>query len=180
MVGRRGCGLALMFCAGLAQAQGAIHKCLQPDGVMLYSDQPCAVAHSNLALSVSGYASYPPMLQGVAAFWHERVQPLLVGLDLDFDPLVLLALVYGLMSLICFIAYYRDKQFAIQGLQRTPEARLHLYELLGGWPGGLLAQRLIRHKNRKLSYQLMFWLIVLLHLSLAGLVLWLMKTPAGG
>src|SRR3990167_8018341 len=159
MVGRRGCGLALMFCAGLAQAQGAIHKCLQPDGVMLYSDQPCAVAHSNLALSVSGYASYPPMLQGVAAFWHERVQPLLVGFDLYFDPLVLLALVYGLMSLICFIAYYRDKQFAIQSLQRTPEARLHLYELLGGWPGVL---------------------IVLLHLSLAGLVLWLMKTPAGG
>ena len=87
---------------------------------------------------------------------------------------------YGLMSLVCFIAYYRDKQFAIQGLQRTPEARLHLYELLGGWPGGLLAQRLIRHKNRKLSYQLMFCLIVLLHLSLAGLVLWLMNTPAGG
>ena len=84
MVGRRGYGLALVFCTGLAQAQGAIHKCLQPDGVMLYSDQPCAVAHSNLALSVSGYASYPPMLQGVAAFWHERVQPLLVGFDLDF------------------------------------------------------------------------------------------------
>ncbi|PKM23953.1 MAG: DUF1294 domain-containing protein [Gammaproteobacteria bacterium HGW-Gammaproteobacteria-13] len=84
------------------------------------------------------------------------------------------------MSLICFIAYYRDKQFAIKGQQRTPEARLHLYELLGGWPGGLLAQRLIRHKNRKLSYQLLFWLIVLLHLAVAGLVLWLSNTPAGG
>lgn len=159
-----------------AQAQGAVHKCVQPDGVLLYSDQPCSIAHSNLALSVSNYASYPPLLQGVAQLWHERVQPLLVGVDV----LALLALVYGLMSLICFIAYYRDKQFAINGQQRTPEARLHLYELLGGWPGGLLAQRLIRHKNRKLGYQLTFWLIVLLHLSVAGLVLWLANAPSVG
>ncbi|VXC34413.1 conserved hypothetical protein [Pseudomonas sp. 8BK] len=160
----------------VAQAQSAVHKCVQPDGVLLYSDQPCSIAHSNLALSVSNYANYPPLLQGVAQLWHERIQPLLVGVDV----LSVLALAYGLMSLICFIAYYRDKQFAIKGQQRTPEARLHLYELLGGWPGGLLAQRLIRHKNRKLSYQLLFWLIVLLHLSLVGLVLWLSNTSAGG
>jgi uncharacterized membrane protein YsdA (DUF1294 family) len=154
-------------------AQAAVYKCVQPDGVMLFSDQPCSIAQSNLTLSVNHYADYPPLLRGAAQLWHERLQPLLVGVD----ALSMLALVYGLMSLICFVAYYRDKQFAIHGQQRTPEARLHLYELLGGWPGGLLAQRLIRHKNRKLSYQLMFWLIVLLHLVLAGLVLWLESTP---
>lgn len=173
-MGRWVCWLAALLIT--AQAQGAVHKCVQPDGVVLYTDQPCSIAHSNLALSVSDYASYPPLLQGVAQLWHERLQPLLVGVDV----LAVLALVYGLMSLICFIAYYRDKQFAIKGQQRTPEARLHLYELLGGWPGGLLAQRLIRHKNRKLSYQLLFWLIVLLHLAVAGLVLWLSNAPAGG
>lgn len=173
-MGRWVCWLAALLIT--VQAQGAVHKCLQPDGVVLYSDQPCSIAHSNLALSVSDYASYPPLLQGVAQLWHERLQPLLVGVDV----LAVLALVYGLMSLICFIAYYRDKQFAIKGQLRTPEVRLHLYELLGGWPGGLLAQRLIRHKNRKLSYQLLFWLIVLLHLAVAGLVLWLSNTPAGG
>ncbi len=75
------------------------------------------------------------------------------------------------MSLLCFVAYYRDKQSAIHGRRRTPEARLHLYELLGGWPGGLLAQRLIRHKNRKVGYQLRFWLIVLVHAGLAGFFL---------
>ncbi|PTS83781.1 hypothetical protein DBR00_14935 [Pseudomonas sp. HMWF032] len=169
----------LLLSAALAlatQAQGSVHKCVQPDGVVLYTDQPCSIAHRNLALSISDYASYPPLLQGVAQLWHERLQPLLV----EVDVLAMLVLVYGLMSLVCFIAYYRDKQFAIQGQQRTPEARLHLYELLGGWPGGLLAQRLIRHKNRKLSYQLLFWLIVLLHLALLGLVLWLSSTPAGG
>lgn len=170
-MGRWLCWLAALFIA--AQAQAAVQKCMQPDGVVLYTDQPCSIAHSNLALSVSHYADYPPLLQGVAALWHERLQPLLLGVE----ALPLLAAVYGLMSLICFFAYYRDKQFAIKGLQRTPEVRLHLYEVLGGWPGGLLAQRLIRHKNRKLSYQLVFWLIVLLHLALAGLVLWL--TTAG-
>jgi uncharacterized membrane protein YsdA (DUF1294 family) len=78
---------------------------------------------------------------------------------------------YLLMSLICFVAYYRDKQCAIHGRSRTPEARLHLYELLGGWPGGLLAQRLIRHKNRKISYQLRFWSIVLLQVGITGFLL---------
>jgi uncharacterized membrane protein YsdA (DUF1294 family) len=156
-----------------ALGQSTVHKCLQPDGVVLYSDQACSMAHSNLALSVSGYASYPPMLRGVAQFWHEQVMPLFGGVD----GLVCLALIYGLMSLICFIAYYRDKQFAIRGVQRTPEARLHLYELLGGWPGGLLAQRLFRHKNRKLAYQLKFWLIVLMHLSVGALALWQVYSP---
>ncbi|PZE14012.1 DUF1294 domain-containing protein [Pseudomonas sp. 57B-090624] len=72
------------------------------------------------------------------------------------------------MSLVCFIAYWRDKRSAVAGAQRTPESRLHLYELLGGWPGGLLAQRLIRHKNRKLPYQVKFWSIVVLHLGVLG------------
>jgi uncharacterized membrane protein YsdA (DUF1294 family) len=164
---------ALLPLSALAQDQGGIHKCLQPDGVLLYSDQVCSLAHGNLALSVSGYASYPPMLRGLAKLWHEQLQPLFVGSEVP----VYLALVYGLMSLICFIAYYRDKQFAIRGMQRTPEARLHLYELLGGWPGGLLAQRLFRHKNRKFAYQLKFWLIVLVHLAIGGLVLWLAYWP---
>jgi hypothetical protein len=43
----------------------------------------------------------------------------------------------------------------------VPEARLHLLELLGGWPGAFLAQRRLRHKCSKHSYQVVFWLIVL-------------------
>ena len=46
---------------------------------------------------------------------------------------------------------------------RTPEARLHLVELLGGWPGALIAQQAFRHKTRKWSFQLVFWLIVVVH-----------------
>lgn len=89
---------------------------------------------------------------------------------IEIQGLWLLTL-YLPMSLLCFVAYYRDKQSAIHGRRRTPEARLHLYEVLGGWPGGLLAQRLIRHKTRKLGYQLKFWSIVLAHTALLGFLL---------
>lgn len=72
-------------------------------------------------------------------------------------------LLYPLVSALCFILYWRDKNSAQQGRQRIPENTLHLVELAGGWPGALLAQQVFRHKTRKASYQLMFWGIVALH-----------------
>lgn len=42
---------------------------------------------------------------------------------------------------------------AERGRWRTPENTLHVAELLGGWPGALVAQQLFRHKTRKISYQ---------------------------
>lgn len=80
-------------------------------------------------------------------------------------PLHLAAAVYAGMGVVALIAYGRDKRAARRGDRRTPEAVLHGIELLGGWPGALLAQRLFRHKNAKLSYQLVFWLIGALHLG---------------
>jgi len=71
--------------------------------------------------------------------------------------------VYPLMSLIAFALYGYDKKQARAQGQRTPEKLLHAAELLGGWPGGLVAQQALRHKTRKFSYQMVFWLIVLLH-----------------
>jgi len=73
------------------------------------------------------------------------------------------AAIYGLMSVIAFALYGYDKKQARHDGQRTPEKLLHATELLGGWPGALLAQQVFRHKTRKFSYQLVFWLIVLLH-----------------
>jgi uncharacterized membrane protein YsdA (DUF1294 family) len=40
-------------------------------------------------------------------------------------------------------------------------------ELAGGWPGAFLAQRRLRHKCSKVSYQITFWLIVSLHIYVA-------------
>lgn len=85
-------------------------------------------------------------------------------------PTLLAALYLG-MSLLTFIAYALDKHAAKTGRWRTPEATLHLMELAGGWPGALLAQQLLRHKNRKLSYQLAFWIIVGLNLLALTLLL---------
>ena len=41
--------------------------------------------------------------------------------------------------------------------------------LLGGWPGAFLAQRYFRHKTQKVSFQIVSWLIVALHV---GLTVW--------
>ena len=82
----------------------------------------------------------------------------------------IIASVYALMSLITCFAYYLDKRAARRGDRRTPEVTLHVLEFLGGWPGALLAQRLIRHKNAKVGYQIVFWLIVAMHVA-GGIVL---------
>ena len=80
-------------------------------------------------------------------------------------PLVWISIVYATMSAVTFLVYVLDKRAARRGDQRTPEATLHALELLGGWPGALLAQWLIRHKSAKVSYQIVFWLIVAVHVA---------------
>jgi uncharacterized membrane protein YsdA (DUF1294 family) len=73
-------------------------------------------------------------------------------------------LIYVLMSIGTFLLYRVDKNRAIQGQWRIPESSLQLCALFGGWSGALLAQQYLRHKNRKVSFQLVFWLIVSVHL----------------
>lgn len=65
------------------------------------------------------------------------------------------------MSGLTYWIYAVDKRRAEEGMWRVSEANLHLLELLGGWPGAFLAQRQLRHKCSKGSYQMVFWLIVL-------------------
>jgi uncharacterized membrane protein YsdA (DUF1294 family) len=71
--------------------------------------------------------------------------------------------VYAIASVATFIAFARDKRAAQLNLLRTPEKTLHALELVGGWPGALLAMSIIRHKNRKLSYLAVFAVIILIH-----------------
>ena len=70
---------------------------------------------------------------------------------------------YPAVSLVSFFQYWSDKNSAQKGRWRTPENTLQITALLGGWPGALVAQQVFRHKTRKLSFQLPFWLIVLAH-----------------
>jgi uncharacterized membrane protein YsdA (DUF1294 family) len=67
------------------------------------------------------------------------------------------------VSVFTFFMYRSDKQSAVDGEWRIPEVMLHFVELIGGWPGAFLAQRIVRHKISKFSYQVVFWAIVLIH-----------------
>jgi uncharacterized membrane protein YsdA (DUF1294 family) len=85
---------------------------------------------------------------------------------IDFRWLV----AYGVViSLATYAVYGADKDSAQDKTSkwRAPEKLLHGFELAGGWPGAFLAQRQLRHKCSKLSYQIVFWLIVSLHVYAA-------------
>ena len=85
--------------------------------------------------------------------------------------MMLLAALYAAASLVCFIAYALDKRAAIRQQRRTSERALLLLGLACGWPGGLLAQRWLRHKSSKTSFQIKFWLTVILNAGLLVLLL---------
>lgn len=81
--------------------------------------------------------------------------------------------VYLIVSVVAFVQVRADKARAERAERRIPEKQLHLLELFGGWPGAWLAQRIHRHKTRKVSFQIVFWLIVLVHQ--AGWGAWLLR-----
>lgn len=78
------------------------------------------------------------------------------------------AWLYLSLSLLCFILYWCDKRAAERGGPRTPEARLLWLGVLCGWPGGLMARRLFRHKTVKQPFRLLFWCGAALNLALLG------------
>ena len=80
-------------------------------------------------------------------------------------------------SILTFLTYMFDKSAARSNQWRTPERTLHLLGLIGGWPGALIAQKLLRHKTKKLSFRVVFWTTVLLNCS--GLV-WLLSYSGSG
>ena len=83
---------------------------------------------------------------------------------------VVIGAAYVLFSLISFFAYANDKRAAKRSAWRTREGTLHMLDLLGGWPGGLIAQQEFHHKTVKGSFQAVFWLSVAGNI---GGVLWL-------
>ncbi|MBS1143041.1 MAG: DNA-binding protein [Proteobacteria bacterium] len=89
-------------------------------------------------------------------------------------PLMVLGLYAG-ASLLAFAVYAWDKAAAQGGHWRTAENTLHMIALCGGWPGALVAQRVLRHKSSKASFQVGFWATVLINCGGLG---WLL-TPAG-
>ena len=81
----------------------------------------------------------------------------------------------GGMSIATFLAYRFDKSAAAYAQWRVSESSLHLLALLCGWPGAMLAQRILRHKTKKRSFQWFFWITVTLNCCV---LVWLL-TPSG-
>jgi uncharacterized membrane protein YsdA (DUF1294 family) len=75
----------------------------------------------------------------------------------------LLVAVYGVASLVTYVVYAIDKNAARKGAWRIPEAQLHLLALIGGWPGAMAAQQIVRHKSKKPSFRFVFWITVFLN-----------------
>jgi len=67
------------------------------------------------------------------------------------------AFLYTGASLLTFLVYALDTYAALHGRWRVSENTLQALALAGGWPGALVAQRWLRHKSRKMSFQVTFW-----------------------
>ena len=149
----------LLLYSGIANTQ--VFKCIGRSGSISYSDTQC---ESGAGEIINANKSNAPVRHTLLLSLNVNSVAALVrnGANRYFYPIIISA--YLLMSIICYFAYRRDKKYARTQQWRTPESTLHIVELFGGWPGGLIAQHTLRHKNRKSSYQIRFWLIVTLHI----------------
>lgn len=106
----------------------------------------------------------------LAAYYAEnnwfRVDPM--------NPKILvLFLLFHLISIniITFVAYFIDKRSAQKGGWRVSEKNLHALELLGGWTGALVGQKIFKHKTKKASYQGAFWFLGIMQLCIIYIIL---------
>lgn len=71
---------------------------------------------------------------------------------------------YIIMGIITYWVYVEDKSRATNSEYRISENFLHLLSLLGGWMGAIIVQQKIRHKNKKISFQVIFWITVIVNI----------------
>lgn len=78
---------------------------------------------------------------------------------------------YALASVVTLAAFGWDKLAARSGRRRTPERVLHTMELLGGWPGAIVAILWFRHKSSKPRFLMVTFAIMALHVVVIGTML---------
>ena len=84
---------------------------------------------------------------------------------------VIVVAAHGVLSVVAFLMYRADKSAATQGRRRTPESTLHTVDIVGGWPGALVARRVFRHKTVKQPFRSIFWVTAVANcVALAGIV----------
>lgn len=77
--------------------------------------------------------------------------------------LIVFLLFYFVFSSVAFALYGYDKFAARTAKWRVPEKSLHTVAIVGGWPGALIAQRVLRHKTIKQPFQSILWVTVVLN-----------------
>ena len=128
--------------------------------------------------------SGPPMDQSVRAGVAVPVT-----FALSFLIVLIFLAVFGLLelsvvglyfgsSVISYACYSRDKRAAENGGWRTRESTLQLLSLVGGWPGALIAQVLLRHKTRKPSFLVWYWTTVIINCIALGVIVVKEISPA--
>lgn len=81
-------------------------------------------------------------------------------------------LIYLSMSAMTFVFFTIDKMNAWNSVRRIPENVLMSLSFFFGWPGGILAMRVMRHKTQKISFQVKIGVAVLANLVLTGYLLY--------
>jgi len=74
-----------------------------------------------------------------------------------------LGIVYAGASVVAFVLYAVDKSAARADRRRTPESTLLGAGLVGGWPGAIVAQQVLRHKTVKREFRVPFWITVVVN-----------------
>lgn len=75
-----------------------------------------------------------------------------------------------LINALTFGAYWADKRAVQRRGWRVPEMTLLMLGFAGGTVGAIAGQRVLRHKTRKLSFQLAFWVLTMLQLCLVAIL----------
>jgi len=88
---------------------------------------------------------------------------------MGYTPLFL-PLLYLILSLFTYLIYAKDKKAAQNNQWRTPEKNLHLYAVLGGWPGAIIAQQTLRHKSQKRNFRVVFFMTLLINITLLATI----------
>ena len=66
-------------------------------------------------------------------------------------------------SVVCFAFYAVDKSAAVADRWRVSEDTLLGLGLVGGWPGAIVAQQVLRHKSNKATFRTQFWATVIVN-----------------
>ena len=89
-----------------------------------------------------------------------------LGVSWYWSPSLWVTGIYPIASVISFVLYLIDKRRAGTQRRRVPERTLLLWGLIGGWPGAVVAQQILRHKTVKPSFRRAFWVTVFINVAL--------------